>query len=246
MAGLSQSDPVRSTSKQKDNISMSTTRLPSKTQMHPRQGGLPLPPCPCDWTQLFADVGDLGPDSPTWRRVCGPRWAVYRAWAQNYQEMAWLGLCLPQTPWSPVSKKQKQDLSVPGVAGTTWWLPWTKLGLLGRGLQGRQKPAPGLVWALGFPFSLREGVKKKVHPRCPRTMAFRIPVPGGTVAWPGVGPSPSRARGASLPGATGARLRGGEGLGPGAGCWRWGPGGRPRSGGGHSPSGGTVFSVCSG
>lgn len=84
--------------------------LPSKPHLSPRQEGRPFPPCFCDWTQLFSDVGDLGPDSPTWRRVC---WVVYRAWAPNHQEMAWLGLCLPQTPWSLVSKKQKQDLSVP-------------------------------------------------------------------------------------------------------------------------------------
>lgn len=90
--------------------------LPSKPHLYPRQGGLPLPPCLGDWTQLFSDVGDLGPDFPTWIRVCGSRWAVYRAWAPN-QEMAWLELCLPQTPWSPVSKKQKQDLSVPWSCG---------------------------------------------------------------------------------------------------------------------------------
>lgn len=93
--------------------------LPSKPYLYPRQEGLPLPPRLCDWTQLFSDVGDLGPDSPTWIRACDPRWAVYieRAWAPNHQEMVWLGLCLPLTPWSPVSKKQKQDLSVPWSCG---------------------------------------------------------------------------------------------------------------------------------
>lgn len=43
--------------------------------------------------------------------------SIQRAWAPNHQEMAWLGLCLPQTPWSPVSKKQKQDLSIPWSCG---------------------------------------------------------------------------------------------------------------------------------
>lgn len=143
-------------------------------------------------------------------------------------------------------RNKSKTFLFPGVAGTTWWLPWTKLELLKEGSGDIQKPVPGPVWALGFPFSLRDRIKKVVHPRHPRTMAFRVQVPGGTVAWPGVGPSPSRARGTSLPGATGARPRGGEGLGPGAGCRRWGPGGRPRSGGGHSPSGGTVSSVSSG
>lgn len=36
---------------------------------------------------------------------------------QATKKWPWLGLCLPQTPWSRVSKKQKQDLSVPQGPG---------------------------------------------------------------------------------------------------------------------------------
>lgn len=56
-----------------------------------------------------------------------------------------LGLCLPQTPWSRVSKKQKQDLSVPqsSWAATVARLPWVRLVLPGTGqCRTPQKTAP--------------------------------------------------------------------------------------------------------
>lgn len=54
---------------------------------------------------------------------------------QATKKWPWLGLCLPQAPWSRVSKKQKQDLSVPQGPreATIAHSPWAMPVLPGRG-----------------------------------------------------------------------------------------------------------------
>ena len=60
-------------------------------------------------------AGAAGPQgwSPAWGWLRGPSSGCLWRRHQATKKWPWLGLCLPQTPWSRVSKKQKQDLSAP-------------------------------------------------------------------------------------------------------------------------------------
>lgn len=122
MAGLSRSAPVRSTSKQKDNTSMFPPPgfLQSPTCVPGRTACLSHPISSDSTSKLLSALGDLGQAlqgprgwSPAWVRLCGPSSGCLWRGHQGTKKWPWLGLCLPQTPWSRVSKKQKQDLSAP-------------------------------------------------------------------------------------------------------------------------------------
>ena len=61
---------------------------------------------------------------------------------QGTKQWPWLGLCLPQTPWSRVSKKQKQDLSAPeSPRGDHCVLSWNQGDAPGKGA-ARTPPNP--------------------------------------------------------------------------------------------------------
>lgn len=186
--------------------------------------------------------------------------------APSHQEVAMAGLCLPATPWSPVSKKQKQDLA-PKPPGSSHGAPspWNRLALWGRGQHRAppktapkssprpERPAAG-HWRSRVGFTIcPTGRGLSGSPKCD-LVGHRSQGPSrpdwGSGLNPFLAQSPraphAPARRGGLPGATGARPPGAGRPGRGA---RGGPGppGRPpRSGGGHSPSGWTVFSGSSG
>lgn len=92
----------------------------------------------------FSVVGDLGRGAAGAPRVVSRVGKGVRTQAgyllrghQATEKWPWLELCLPQTPWSWVSKKQKQDLSVPQSPGeaTIALSPRARLLVLGRGQQ---------------------------------------------------------------------------------------------------------------
>ena len=144
MAGLSLSAPVQSTSKQKDNTTIFPPwGLSPKPQWHPRQNDLPLPPHLIRFdSKVPLRCGGLGAGRCRCPRVVSRVGKGVRTQAgyllrghQATEKWPWLELCLPQTPWSWVSKKQKQDLSVPQSPGeaTIALSPRARLLVVGRG-----------------------------------------------------------------------------------------------------------------
>lgn len=258
-AGLSLSAPVQSTSKQKDSH-VSTTEAPSG-----RSPTLPTPHLTLSSVPLRGGGPQRVPCMGKCSRPGGCLWGR----APSHQEVAMAGLCLPATPWSPVSKKQKQDL-VPEPPGSSQGAPspWNRLALPGRGQHRAppktapksslrpERPATG-HWRsrVGLPSAHQEGGSRG-SPKCD-LVGHRSQGPSrpdwGSGLNPFLAQSPraphAPARRGGLPGATGARPPGAGRPGrPGRGA-RGGPrppGRPPRSGGGHSPSGWTVFSGSSG
>lgn len=179
----------------------------------------------------------------------------------------WLRLCLPQTPWSRVSRNKSKTLS---PESPSVFVALLEPGHCSREREQRQDTPPhtanrprGWVqqagtsrgWTLGLGHRVRPagGGRDRGFPGCLQTVTFRVTVPSS--AFPGLilcikpsAPTSAPARpgstpplaGAPTPGATGAAARAEE---PAQGRSRRdrAPGDWPRSGRGHSPSGWRSF-----